>query len=71
MHKGSILEPPIPNLTNTGIEIWKVRVRSHLRPYVQHERQRAYFCETRASRQTFVKNSHIEFHEKFDKRLKR
>jgi hypothetical protein len=42
--------------TNTGIEICKVRVRSHLRPYVQYERHRAYFYETRASSKTFVKN---------------
>ena len=62
MHNGSILKPPIPNLTNTGTEIWKVRVRSHLRPYVQHERHRGYFCETRASPKTFVNNSHTEFH---------
>jgi hypothetical protein len=62
MHNGSILNP-IPNLSNTGIEIWKVRVRSHLRPYAQHERHRGYFCETRASPKTFVKNSRTEFHE--------
>ena len=63
MHNGSILKPPIPNLNNTGIETWKVRVRSHLRPYAQHERHRDHFCETRASSETFVKNSHTEFNE--------
>jgi len=63
MHNGSILKPPIPNLNNTGTEIWKVRVRSHLRPYVQHERHRVHFCENRVSSKTSVKISHTEFHE--------
>jgi predicted nucleic-acid-binding Zn-ribbon protein len=47
----------MPNFTQIGYEIWKVRLQHHLCPYCQY----VDFYETHASSTTFVKN-YTEFH---------